>query len=507
MLHLFGVAARRGSPIAAGAGGRRLAAAATALGGVERRGPVLRLGDGDAGVLGAVLVEHHLLLAFEHEGPLRSHHHFAVIAEAVAVDRGVGDNHLLVLVLLVARSRIFVHAVDVVVDFTVSREDAPVADGRHGQRLHLLPVAAHRRHEDPRRVELMAAKLGHQAAAGAVPEPPADQFLERRPRRAVAEGHLRVAKLLRVDILVEDLGLHLGDPLLERIDVGRLGVVEILLPAGELFQRPIVARHRRLPGILAGEIAAVPLGPDRVEIAEELRLADRVDGVVVEDAVVSLMAGGEDLAGVARHPPHLLALVDRVPHQLLGEDMLPRPHRLDGGDGVEVERQRDHDRFDVGIGKKILIGPVNLDVLLRLVLGLPLVLRHQPRPGGVGARARDVAVEGAEDVVGADVGDRDHLEVVGGVGAQQHAPLVAGAEDSDPQRVTDTAAVAEVERAEAGPRREPRGDGAAEEVAARHFDNVAEVLFADLLLAFRQVHPRTLSGFGPHHEAQHDLRK
>ena len=93
------------------------------------------------------------------------------------------------------------------------------------------------------------------------------------------------------------------------------------------------------------------------------------------------------------------------------------------------------------------------------------------------------------------------------MGAQQHAPLVAGAENSNPQRVADTAAVAEVERPEAGSRREPRGDGAAEEVAARHLDNVAEVLFADLLLAFRQVHPRTLSGFGPHHEAQHDLRK
>jgi hypothetical protein len=94
-----------------------------------------------------------------------------------------------------------------------------------------------------------------------------------------------------------------------------------------------------------------------------------------------------------------------------------------------------------------------------------------------------------------------------GVGADEDAPLVAGAEESDPQGIAHAAAVAEVERPEAGAGRDPGGHGAAEEVTPRHLDDVAEIVLTSLLLAFRQIHPRTSRGFRPHHEAQHDFRK
>ena len=74
-----------------------------------------------------------------------------------------------------------------------------------------VPVVRAWRDENAGRVELMAAQLGHQAAAGAVPQPPADQFLERRTRfRRSAACHVLVAVVGRLDVLIFDLGLHLG---------------------------------------------------------------------------------------------------------------------------------------------------------------------------------------------------------------------------------------------------------------------------------------------------------
>ncbi len=143
--------------------------------------------------------EHHFLLALQDQRALGAHHDFAVAAEAVAVDRRVGDDDLLVrigdfallqvVVLVVAGAGELERAVDVVVDVAVGREDVPAADRRDRERHDLGPLllaelvlhfVVHRADEDAGRVELMAAQLGHQAAAGAVPQPPADQLLQRR---------------------------------------------------------------------------------------------------------------------------------------------------------------------------------------------------------------------------------------------------------------------------------------------------------------------------------------
>ena len=57
--------------------------------------PVLATTRGGVGVL----VEHDFLLALEDQRALGAHHDFAVAAEAVAVDRRVGDDDLLVRIL------------------------------------------------------------------------------------------------------------------------------------------------------------------------------------------------------------------------------------------------------------------------------------------------------------------------------------------------------------------------------------------------------------------------
>ena len=68
------------------------------------------------------------------------------------------------------------------------------------------------------------------------------------------------------------------------------------------------------------------------------------------------------------------------------------------------------------------------------VLGLPAVFLQQTRPNGQGRLARIVAVERPPDVVGANVGNRLHLDKPGVERTDQHASLVAGADHADPQR-------------------------------------------------------------------------
>ena len=201
-----------------------------------------------------------------------------------------------------------------------------------------------------------------------------------------------------------------------------------------------------------------------------------------------LVAGGEEPAGLPGHPAHLLALVDGVSHEFFGEHVLARAHRPDGGLSVEVQRQGDDDRLDVRVGEQLLVGAVYLHLLAGRVLGLPAVLRHQPRPGLLGGGARDIAMEGAMDVERADVGDRDDVEVVGRMRSDEHAPLIAGAEHADTERIPDTATVSEVDGAEPRPRRHAGGDRSREEVPSRDRDRVGEVVLADLLLLLGQVH-------------------
>ena len=109
---------------------------------------------------------------------------------------------------------------------------------------------------------------------------------------------------------------------------------------------------------------------------------------------------------------HLLALVDRLAHELLGHHVQALLHRGDGHGGVQVQRQGNDDGLDAvapGVGEQLLVAAVNLHATLRFAFALPAVAGHETRAGGHAV----IAVEGAELVVGADVRDRLHLEEMG----------------------------------------------------------------------------------------------
>ena len=101
----------------------------------------------------------------------------------------------------------------------------------------------------------------------------------------------------------------------------------------------VLGDHRR-------GVVAVPERPDVADVAQDVVL-DQVIGVVVQDRVVPLVADGQQPVRLAGDLAHLLALGDRVRHQLLGEDVLALLHRLDGDRGVQPQRQGDDDHLDV----------------------------------------------------------------------------------------------------------------------------------------------------------------
>ncbi len=131
--------------------------------------------------------------------------------------------------------------------------------------------------------------------------------------------------------------------------------------------------QRRLPTVVAGEVAAVPLGADVVQLAQQ-PLAEQFHRVVVEDAVMALVAGGQQAIGLLGRQGHLLALVDGVAHELLGDDVQPGLHGGDGHRGVQVQRQGDDHRFQLvvlGVLDQLLVVAVDLDFLAGGVFGLP----------------------------------------------------------------------------------------------------------------------------------------
>ena len=104
---------------------------------------------------------------------------------------------------------------------------------------------------------------------------------------------------------------------------------------------------------------------------------ERVDGVVVQNAVMALVAGGQQLFSLCRNAGHVLALVYAMGHQLFGEHVLAGLEGLDGHLVVQVQWQGDDHPFDVLVGQQFFVVVVNLDVLASFVLGLPTVLLHQ----------------------------------------------------------------------------------------------------------------------------------
>ena len=228
----------------------------------------------------------------------------------------------------------------------------------------LLLAAVHGGDEDAGRVELVAAQLGHQAAAGAVPQPPADQLLD---RRAVVD-HLaggvldtawpRSRTSRPVDDLVGDLGLLLGDLLRASTSIvaGLLGARgELLLPARPASSTSSSAWRVVGLGVLAAAAAASCRCRAGCRGATGRgcsagRPACRAGSCPSRCRRGCCSAAGGRWPGsrpvCVGHAGHLLALVDAVAHQLLGQHVQAGLHGGDGRRGVQVQRQGDDHRLD-----------------------------------------------------------------------------------------------------------------------------------------------------------------
>jgi hypothetical protein len=257
-----------------------------------------------------------------------------------------------------------------------------------------------------------------------------------------------------------------------------LGRFQILREPGDALAH-FVVRQRLRPTVVARQVVAVPLGADAMNLADQ-PAANRVHGVVVQNAVVPLMSRGQDLAQLLGEAGHLLAFVNAVAHQFFGQHVLAGFHGFDGHRSVQVQRQRDHDALDLRVLEQIVIVlVVDFDVLAGFVLGLPAIFFHQATADLEGVFAGMIAVEGAVDVVGPDIGDRDHLDVAGRDGSQQHVAFVAGADHSHAQRVGHRGFVAEIRGAQSRARHGAGGDAGFEEIAPRDADCVLEIPLAD----------------------------
>ncbi len=114
-----------------------------------------------------------------------------------------------------------------------------------------------------------------------------------------------------------------------------------------------------------------------------------------------------------------------------------------------MQRKADDDPFDpefFGIVQKVFVVVVDLDVRLGLRFGFVAVFFHQAGTNRRGGGAVHVAVKCAVLVVGADIGNRDNLDILRVDPADQHASFVACSQDGDFHRVFKLA-VAKVVRA------------------------------------------------------------
>ena len=103
-------------------------------------------------------------------------------------------------------------------------------------------------------------------------------------------------------------------------------------------------------------------------------------------------------------------------------------------------RPTDNDALDIellGVFNEVAVIVVYRDVLTRFRFRLPAVLLHEAGPNGGRGRAVAVAVERAVLVVGADIGDRDDLNVSRINTADKDAAFVARAENGDANRFID----------------------------------------------------------------------
>ena len=177
---------------------------------------------------------------------------------------------------------------------SVGWEDMTSADSVYGKGVGFFAVVSKSSAEDRGCVELVASKFSHQTCASPIKQSPTDQFFHGR-NGSISEGFFDIPEASRID-LVGKPSLLLGDFSLQLFNLcGALGLLEFLdefIQIGfdlvDLGIR-IASYHGWLPRIVSGKVAPVPLCSDVVQLSEHAP-ADQVNGVIVQDAVVSLVS-------------------------------------------------------------------------------------------------------------------------------------------------------------------------------------------------------------------------
>ena len=245
----------------------------------------------------------------------------------------------------------------------------------------------------------------------------------------------------------------------------------------------------------------MPLGPDVMQITQQPP-PNRVHGIVIENAVVTLVTGRQQQSGLTCNTRHVFGLVDTMGHQLLGQHVLARFQGLDCHWRVQMQRQRNNDGFDVRVGEQFLISAggqpvVDLDLPFGGRLIRPAILLHQTRTHPLRVLARPISVKRAMNVVRPNVGDRLHLDVIGRQRTDQHAPFIAGSNDAHPHRTREPILVAKVVGAQSrASRNHRRGKTPAEKLASRQVTahRFVEVVASDIFFFGREVHRLFLPG-------------
>ena len=236
-----------------------------------------------------------------------------------------------------------------------------------------------------------------------------------------------------------------------------------------------VAWEGRKPRVVTGQIAAVPLSADVVQLTDHTP-TEQVNCVVVKHAVVTLVTGCtmQRLAiGVALafgDTGHHLALGDVVGHEFFGQNMFALHHGFHRDRSMQMQRQGDDHGFDGIVVEQgfdaAIAAVVNFNAFPRFRFACILVLLNQSWASGRCCGRRPVAMESPVNAIRANVGNGGHLNILRGTTTDQHVSFVTGADDTDTNRVTNLL-VAKIHRTKARAGDSSGCDDAVHELATR----------------------------------------
>ena len=184
------------------------------------------------------------------------------------------------------------------------------------------------------------------------------------------------------------------------------------------------AGNRQRPRVSARCVVAMPLSPNVVDFAQQAPL-DQVDGVVIENAVVTLVTDRQRHTGLFGNASHQFALGDIVSHQFFAQDVLARLHCGDRHRSVQKQRRGNDDGINIRIFNRFT--PIGVPLDLGSFFVVPAVNFFQTRPSFDRVARRPVSLHRSVEARRANVADRFNFDVLGTDRTHQHVTFVTGA--------------------------------------------------------------------------------